>query len=262
MPNLEPTMALPVAEAGPARPAIPANAATIGASFGRLGAAVSASAENTATIGAPFGTVTVAGETPSAGTAISVDTTIPVSLRAQAVNATTATFTAHATVTRFSFPTEWDADRQEAIRLLTDLPRHLQEANEAFRLIEVLQQKSRTADRGGIGDNHPPEGILDFPSVDEIATDARIARDVLLAELTLEEPRLSSIRLGGRTLQRVAGWLKRVAGWLADRGGTIALGRYASNPDQLMTDLHALETKIDAVLVPVSHLFLLVHQLL
>lgn len=255
-------MAPPVAEAGPERPAIPANAATVGASFGRLGAAVSARAENTATIGAPFGTVTAAGETPPAAAAISVDTMIPMSLRAQAVSATTATFRAYGKVTRFSFPAEWDADRQEAIRLLTDLPRHLQEASEAFRLIEVLQQKSRIADRGGIGGNHPPEGILDPPSADDIATDARVACDVLLTELTREEPRLSSIQLGGRTLQRVAGWLKRIAGWLADRGGTIALGMYASNPDQLMTDLHALETKINAVLIPFSHLFSLVHQLL
>ena len=64
-------------------------------------------------------------------------------------------FNAELTIHRFSFPPEWEADRQEAIRLLQGLPRATQDADRALRLIEELR-------RTGMGGNLPPDELAPF----------------------------------------------------------------------------------------------------
>ena len=112
-----------------------------------------------------------------------------------------------ATVTRFALPPEWDPDRREAIRLLTLLPQVLQKADQALRLVEEMR-------RFGVGGNNPPEDIEALPPAEEIITEATVAGDALLAELTADQPHLSWIHLAARALKRVGGWVATMARWV------------------------------------------------
>jgi len=166
---------------------------------------------------------------------------------------------AEGTLTRFAFPPEWEADRQEAIRILTDLPQNIRDADAAFRLIEQLRQSSPTTDRHGIGGNHPEEWTEDLPSVEEAITEATVARDVLLTELRSDQPHLASIRLAGRALKRVLGWLKRIGKWFVETVAKTAIGWAVLHPDQTIQDLQGVEAKIAAAIAPIAHLFSLLH---
>jgi len=174
---------------------------------------------------------------------------------------------AEGTLTRFAFPPEWEADRLEAIRILADLPQNIRDADAAFRLIEQLRQRSPTADRHGIGGNHPPEWTEDLPSVEEVITEATVAREALLTELRSNQPHLASIRLASRALKRVGGWIKglwqRAYEALLFLGGVGEAARLYAEAKRLYHDnaetVHHLVTEIDAAIAPIAHLFSLLH---
>jgi hypothetical protein len=120
-----------------------------------------------------------------------------------------------AVLTRYSFPPEWGAERQQAIQLLADLNRAIREVEPALKLVEDIRHWA--ADHPGIGHNQPPEQVEALPTVNEIVTEATVAADALLAELASDQPHLSSIRLASRALSRVAGWIEAVGVWGAKK---------------------------------------------
>lgn len=113
--------------------------------------------------------------------------------------------------TRFAFPPEWEQDRQEAIRILRTLPGALRVAEEALRLLDEVRRRS-------IGGNHPPESIADVPAAEEIITEATVAGDALLTELSADSPHPSSVRIAARALRRVRQWTGAILRWMAEKG--------------------------------------------
>jgi hypothetical protein len=198
----------------------------------------------------------------SSGTALASITRAPGTLVSAGLSdKLNATDEFNATVTRFAFPTEWEADRQEAIRILELLPQITRDAEHGLRLIEEIRRSS--ADRQGIGGNRPPDEIEDAPT-DEIITDIEVARDALLTELTSDQPHLSSIRLAARTLKRAIGWLGRKLAWLAaimagGFAGGVAKKLGEDNAEPILQHISNLESNINAVITPVGHLFTSLH---
>lgn len=165
---------------------------------------------------------------------------------------------AEATVVRFSFPPELEADRQEAIRLLQGLPQNVQDFERALRLIDELRRDPPVRR----GHNGPPEEIDALPPAEEIVTEATVAADALLTELTADQPHLSSIKLGERALRRVAGWLGTAIAWVAGKadlfscefvkalGKTTAVGVGV----EVATHLDKVKATIDTILPYLDHL--------
>ena len=166
-------------------------------------------------------------------------------------------------VTRFAFPSEWDAERDEAIRLLASLPQVLQEADQALRLVEEMR-------RFGVGGNNPPEDIEALPPAEAIITEATVAGDALLSELTADQPHLSSIHLAARALKRVGGWVATMARWVAQKADAF-LDEYLkqlAKPAAIATAvgigvaLTRVKIHLDSITTLVSHLLGSLHILL
>ncbi|HSZ92480.1 MAG TPA: hypothetical protein VK822_24255, partial [Acetobacteraceae bacterium] len=158
-------------------------------------------------------------------------------------------------VPNFAFPIDWDADRRAAIRLLTLLPQVLQEADQALKLVQEMRRFS-------VGGNNPPQDIEALPPAEEIVTEATVAGGALLAELTTDQPHLSSIHLAARALKRVGGWLATMVSWLGRKADAF-LDEYLkqlAKPAALATVggvaavLTGVTTHLDSITTLVTHL--------
>jgi hypothetical protein len=201
------------------------------------------------------------------GARVPAETTTPNVFSASLTDAVKATDSITATLTPFSFPAEWESDRQEAIRLLRELPAALRRLDEIGRLVEELRRHANTAGSPGIGHNQPPDDIGMPVSIEEIVADATVAGDALLAEITAERPHLSSIRLAARALKRVVGWIEATVIWLAKKAGRFldeylkALATPAAVGTVYVIVNHLTEIKavVTAIINPLANLFELLH---
>ena len=155
----------------------------------------------------------------------------------------------------FVFPPEWEERKQEAIRLLASLPQVLREADQALRLVEEMRRFS-------VGGNNPPEEIEALPPAEEIITEATVAGDALRAELTADQPHLSSIRVAARALKRVSGWVGAMARWVGQKADTFLdeylkqLGKPAAylTVGVIGARLTGVTTHLDSITTLVTHL--------
>lgn len=166
-----------------------------------------------------------------------------------------------AVITPFSFPPEWESARQDAIRLLSDLPSLIREAENGIRLIKVQQQSGTS--RGGIGHNREPDWDTLISRAEDAITDASVAGDVLLSELKSEQPRLAVIRLADRTLRRVLDLILDLAAKFAE-GAVEALGGYVAlnYGGSILEHLRPLEISISQIVTKCEHLFSLLGMIL
>jgi hypothetical protein len=169
-------------------------------------------------------------ENPATGTAVIGELSVQAEAQVAAELAVT--------VSRWAFPPEWESDRQEAIRLLTNLPQALQDADEALKIIQELRRRN-------IGGNHPPEAI-ENADTDILVTETAVAGDALLAELSADQPHLVSIRLSGMVLQRCLRGLETTAGWLAEKGD-LFVGEFVKQMGKLTADTIGLAGLIAAL---------------
>ena len=124
--------------------------------------------------------------------------------------------------------------------------------------VERVFKAVAEARRHSVGGNNPPE------DVEELVTGVVVARDVLLEELSTDQPRVSVIRLAARAFVRAAGWLGEQGRWLIALGvGGVAAGvgkkLGEDHAEQIMTHLVAMESKLTAIVTPIAHIFTSMH---
>ena len=172
-----------------------------------------------------------------------------------------------ATLIRFSLPVAWEADRQEAMRLLRDLPAALLRLGQLGQLVEELHRRVVASDRAGIGHNQPRDDYGFAVPVQEVVADATLASDALFAEIFEDRPHLSSIHLAARALMRVVRWIEAAGEWVGKRV-TVFTDQYLkalATPAALSTaavildHLTDIREKVAAVIVPMTRLFALLH---